>query len=149
MKSGEASKLLFFLFNDEKLFEFVQQVTGCEQIGCFSGRVYRVIPGRSHYHVWHTDADKHRMVAGSINLSTEIYCGGALQIRKPQSEQVLHEVSNTGFGDAIFFRISPFLAHRLTDIKGTVAKTACAGWFQSKPNWTSFLKKPVTSSEQA
>jgi hypothetical protein len=38
-------------------------------------------------------------------------------------------VNNTGFGDAILFRISKDLEHRVTEVVGEVAKTAYAGWF--------------------
>ena len=33
---------LLFLMNDEKLFQVIQEVTRCDRIRCFEGRVYRV-----------------------------------------------------------------------------------------------------------
>lgn len=133
--------LLHFLANDPRLFQIIQQITGCGQIGCFTGRVYRKIPGRGHYDSWHNDMADHRMIGMSINLSMEVYSGGLLQIRDRGSKQVICEVANIGFGDGIIFRIASHLEHQVTDVEGTVAKTAFAGWFQSQPDYQSFLKK--------
>ena len=58
----------------------------------------------AHSDSWHDDDGDGRMVALSLNLSTNGYRGGVLQIRDKQSGEILHEVANTGFGDAIVFR---------------------------------------------
>ena len=42
---------------------------------------------------------------------------------------MIHEVANTGLGDAVVFRVSRTLEHRNTKIRGKVAKTAFSGWF--------------------
>ena len=133
------SHLLDFLSNDAKLFQIVQHITGCTAIGCFEGRVYRMIPGHGHYDSWHNDMVEQRMVAMSINLSTEVYSGGVLQICEWPSRRILHEVANIGFGDSIIFRLSHHLKHRVTEVAGTVPKTAFAGWFKSQPDFLSLL----------
>ena len=97
------------------------------------GRVYRMIPGSGHYDSWHSDMIGHRMIGMSINLSPEPYSGGVFQLRERDSEQILYEVANTGLGDAILFRLADHLQHRITDVDGTIPKTAFAGWFQSEP----------------
>lgn len=38
---------------------------------------------------------------------------------------------NTGLGDALIFRISGELKHRVAPMEGDEAKTAFAGWFRS------------------
>lgn len=131
---------LHFVLNGQRLFEIVQNITRCGRIGCYMGRVYRVVPGHGHHDSWHDDLLEHRMIAMSINLSAEIYAGGILQIRDRESKQILHEVANTGFGDAIIFRIARKLQHRITQVHGKVSKTAFAGWFLSQPD---FLSSPV------
>src|SRR5712692_3279358 len=47
--------LLHFLANSPELFRIVEQITGCGRIGCFAGRVYRMLPGRHHHDSWHSD----------------------------------------------------------------------------------------------
>jgi hypothetical protein len=76
----------------------------------------------------------------SINLSTEDYGGGILQIRERESEKIVSEIPNLGSGDAIVFRLAPHLQHRITEIEGKADKTAFAGWFRARPNFLSLLK---------
>ena len=141
IKTNPASHLLHFLTNDKDLYKFIEQVAGCEKIGCFNGRVYHVTQNHKNYDRWHDDYGSTRMIAMSINLSTEIYSGGYLQIRDAESKKILHEVTNTGFGDAIIFRIAPFLDHRVTDVEGKVSKIAFAGWFQAEPDDQAIIKR--------
>lgn len=140
MKQNSAFGALLLFMNDEKLFKMIQSITQCDRIGCFEGRVYRVIPGHGHHDAWHSDMAENRLVAMSINLSTEVYAGGTLQIRDCVSERIVSEVPNVGTGDAIIFRLSPGLQHRITEVKGKALKTAFAGWFRAKPGFLSLLK---------
>lgn len=144
MRHNTTTELLHFLVNDPRLFQIIQQITGCALIGCFSGRVYHVVPGRGHHDSWHTDMVQRRMIAMSINLSAESYRGGVLQIRERESKRMIHEVANIGLGDAIIFRIASHLEHRIADVEGAVAKTAFAGWFRSQPNYRALLKKRLS-----
>ena len=140
MTSNAALSWLYFLANDPEVFRMVQQVTGCGPIGCFTGRVYRMLPGPGHYDSWHTDALEHRVVGMSVNLGRGIYTGGVFELRELRSQKLLSEVANTGPGDAILFRISRDLAHRVTPVAGIADKTAFAGWFRSEPAFASLLK---------
>ncbi len=135
--------LLQFLTNDPWLFKRVENITGCKQTEYFDGRVYRFVPGEGHRHFWHDDDVHGRMIAMSINLSTDIYSGGILQIRDSKTKKIYHKVANVGFGDAILFRIHDRLEHRLTAITGTMAKVSYAGWFRSRLNYQSFLRKKL------
>lgn len=133
--SSEASVILLFLMNQPGLLQAIRSLTGCSRIRSFVGRAYRLVPGRGDTMRWHTDwlPDQGRLVGLSVNLSRAVYQGGMLQIRERASARVIGRVSNVGFGDAVIFRISPKLMHRVTDIEGRVAKTAWAGWFISTP----------------
>lgn len=131
---------LLFLMNDEKLFQVIQEVTRCYRIGCFEGRVYRVNPGPDHHDSWHNDIGDDRLVGMSINLSRETYGGGVLQIRDHDSGEIISEAPNTGPGDAIVFRLSRDLQHRVTEVNGKTSKTAFAGWFRAQPDFSSLLK---------
>ena len=126
--------LLHVLVNAEALFALVEAVTGCAKIQSFQGRVYRVVPGCGHHDHWHDDmGNEKRLVAMSINLSPVPYSGGTLQIRRKADRESLQEVANIGLGDAIVFRLSRDLQHRISDVDGAHAKTAFAGWFRSDP----------------
>lgn len=131
---GRARTLLFFACNDLALFELVRAITGCDRIGAFVGRVYRMLPGPEHEGKWHNDLAEGRMVAMSVNLGEAPYSGGELEIRDHKSKEVVQRVANTGLGDAVIFRIARELVHRVTAVEGAVPKTAYAGWFVSGPD---------------
>jgi hypothetical protein len=134
MRENAVLVALFLLVNDERLFRLLEEVTGCGRIGCFRGRVYRMIPGPEFYHGWHDDVAGSRLAAMSINLSGEAYRGGVLQIREAGSKRILQEVANPGAGDAVVFRVSRQLEHRITEVEGCVPRTALAGFFESEPD---------------
>jgi len=125
--------ILLFLTNDSELFEVVQQIANCGKLSSFVGRVYQKIPGQGHFDTWHNDVHPSRIVGMSINLSRQIYSGGSLRIRDAESGEILEEAINTGFGDAILFRLSPALQHRVDEVYGEAKKVAYAGWFLSDP----------------
>ena len=123
------------LLNSPKLFRAIEQITGCERIACFSGRIYRRPASSTYFHRWHTDiSDEGRMIALSINLNAEPYEGGALQIRSAKTHEVLSEVHNRKYGDAVIFPVDERFEHRVCEVERGAAKTALAGWFRSKPD---------------
>jgi hypothetical protein len=137
---------LLLLLNNAQLFKIIEQITGCGHIGCFRGRIYRIAPGAKHRLEWHSDLNGTRLVALTINLNTEPYQGGVLSIREAKTKRMLGELSNTGFGDAILFRIDERLEHQVSDVEGTVPKTALAGWFESEPHYRTLLAEGVARS---
>ena len=142
-----ALSLLRFLSNDPKLFGVIRQITGCGRIGCFFGRVYRMVPGAGHYDSWHSDMTGNRLIGMSLNLGAHIYSGGVFRLREASSKKLLCEAANTGPGDAIVFRIAAHLEHCVTTLEGTMPKTAFAGWFQSEPEFLSLLTDTQTSPD--
>ena len=146
MKQEPAGAVLEFLTNDAVLFDVVRAITGCEPVGCFRGRVYRLSPNTGQMTDWHTDLVHGRMVTMSINLSTEPYDGGILQFRHPGSDTILSEVANTGAGDAVLFRIADGLEHRVTSLRGDIPRTAYAGWFLREPRFADLLKERIEGS---
>ena len=149
MTSNTAAAALQFLMNDKNLFEVIQEVTQCEKIGCFQGRVYRVDAGSGHHDSWHNDIGEHRLVGMSINLSRAVYSGGMLQIRDHASGEIVSEVTNAGIGDALVFRLSDRFQHRITDVEGKACKTAFAGWFRAQPDFISLLRKQSEPGRKA
>ena len=113
----KTSALIEVLFNNTRLFEFIQRITGCGSIGSFSGRVYRYLPDEDHYDRWHNDLVQHRLVALSINLNKQPYEGGLLEL-KDKDRQIVESITNTVFGDAILFRLADHLEHRRTTVHG-------------------------------
>ncbi len=140
--------LLHFVSNDPKLFQIIQEITRCGPIGCFDGRVYRMVPGEGHYDSWHDDLGNNRLMALSINMSAGVYTGGVLEMRDVESGRIIAEVANTGLGDGILFRLSERLEHRVTQVVGTVPKTAFAGWFRSQPDFHGILRERRSSLER-
>jgi 2OG-Fe(II) oxygenase superfamily len=128
---GTCAGMLHFAVNDDRMFRLVEDVSGCRPIRRFSGRVYRRHAGGAHYDSWHNDVLGQRQIGMSVNLSTEVYEGGVFEIRDTGSLTTLGSIANIGFGDAILFRIAPALEHRVSEVRGTAAKTALAGWFGS------------------
>lgn len=121
---------LMALFNDARLFDVVERISSCDPIGCYMARVYAMDASPNHHDEWHSDVDGNRMIGMSVNLAGP-YEGGLLRIR--EGERVVHEVANTGSGDAILFRIRPGLQHIVTPVTGPRRKMALAGWFQRTP----------------
>ena len=123
------------LLNSPSLFRAIEQITGCARIACFSGRIYRRPASSNYFNRWHTDiTDEGRMIALSINLNPERYKGGALQIRSAKTHEILCEVYNHNYGDAIIFPVDEEFEHRVCEVESSAAKTALAGWFRSKPD---------------
>ncbi|MGH7933606.1 MAG: PqqD family peptide modification chaperone [Candidatus Binataceae bacterium] len=126
--------------NDPQLFRPVRQLTGCGPIGCFGGRLYRLAARPGMELRWHNDLRDTRLVALTINLSPQPYRGEMLQLRAV-NQRGYEEIPNLDFGDAVLFRVSPRLKHRVTPIEGRIAKTAFAGWFAAKPGYRAVRKK--------
>jgi hypothetical protein len=129
-----ALNVLAFLSNAPSFLEVTSRVTAVGPMTFFNGRVYRLAPNSGHFDSWHGDSgDGGRLVGMSINLSPHGYQGGIFQLRERTSKRVLVEIANTGWGDAILFRISKALEHQVTEVVGENARTAYAGWFHSGP----------------
>ena len=129
MEPNAVSGMLELLCNDPVMLRAIESLTGCGPLARFSGFVYRLLPESGHHHNWHNDLIQERRLAMSINLEAHPYEGGILQIRERESGRIIEEVSNTGPGDAIVFRIDEALQHRATAVTAGV-KTAFAGWFR-------------------
>ena len=146
--------LFLFLLSTPEFQRLVQRITGCRKIADFQGRIYRLNPTTGERIVWHTDACEHRMVTFSLNLTPQEYRGGALQIRYRGSEEILHEVRNTGPGDALLMRVANKLFHRVLPVEGDIPRTAMAGWFRwekQNVNFHDALRRAsgVSSAKQA
>jgi hypothetical protein len=144
------ANVLNFVANTSEFLDLMRRVTNCHSIMSFGGRIYRMEPGADHFDSWHADLGTthcDRLVGMSINLSPRPYQGGVFRLRNEASAEILCELSNTGPGDAIFFRISSALRHMVTTLVGTEPKTAFAGWFRSgKTDFYSTLRPGQVAS---
>lgn len=136
---------LWTVFNDTRLFDAVQRVTGCDPIGSYHCRVLAVDPAVAHTDTWHSDVDGNRMVAMSVNLG-DPYEGGALRIR--EDSLIVHEVGSPLPGDAILFRIRPGLEHAAAPVTGTRRRTALVGWFQRAPQALEVLRRRAADGKR-
>jgi hypothetical protein len=146
--NAPASALLHLVLNDPELFRTAKAISGCPPIGCFTGRIYRMVPGAGHYDDWHTDALDSRLVGLSVNLSEDAFDGGTFQLRDRGSDRPRCEIANTGLGDAILFAIDPRIEHHVTPVSGSTPKTAFAGWFNTEPSFLSLLRSDGTQGDQ-
>ena len=130
-----ALKLLELVMNNAQLFQFLDRITDCGHIGSFVGRVYRFDSQNGHHDAWHDDSGFHRRLALSLNLSPDVYEGGALALRSKSQKERVSTVTNTVLGDALVFRIADSLEHRVSNVTVAHAETAFAGWFRSAPEF--------------
>ena len=132
--------LFLFLLNTPEFQRLVQCITGCHRIADFQGRIYRLNPTIGDRIVWHTDVYDHRMVTFSLNLTAQEYRG---------SDEILHEVRNTGPRDALIMRVANKQFHRVLPVEGDVPRTALAGWFRCEKengNFHTALRKASRAS---
>lgn len=130
-----------FLFNDPALFQFVEGLTGCDPIGFFRPRVFRMLAREGHVDEWHSDVDDNRMVVLSVNLTERPFTGGVLTIRDAADRRTLFELANTGAGDAVLFLVSRRFQHKVTDVVGNVPRVVLAGWFQREPQYATVMPR--------
>jgi hypothetical protein len=141
LSEGPLSAALEFLWNSPALSTAIDRITGCGPIGCFEGRVYRMLPAEGHYDSWHSDVGEDRRIAMSVNMSVARYEGGVTELRRVDEEAPFHRIANTGLGDAIIFQIDPALRHQVTKVTAREAKTAYAGWFRTAPDYPTLFRQ--------
>jgi hypothetical protein len=133
LRDRSTLQMLKFLMNAPGFLAIMREVTGCEAMTRFDGRIYRMVVGRDHYDSWHNDIvpSECRLIGLSINLSPQPYSGGVFHLRDSASAELLRVMPNIIAGDAIVFRISDDLEHVVSPVEGPEPKTAFAGWFGS------------------
>jgi hypothetical protein len=130
MVNNEAIWLLRFLIGAHDVLRAVEDLTGHTPLRMAQVRVYRFEPGSGHHHDWHDDIGEGRRLGLSVNLSTAMFEGGRLQLRERESQRLLADVSNTGAGDAVIFRLGRDVQHQVLPVTGTAPRVALAGWFR-------------------
>jgi hypothetical protein len=128
--------LLKFILNRKDLYRFSEEVTGCERIANFHGRLHRTVANTSQHIDWHQDLVEGRTLGISINLSSEVYTGGVFEIRDP-GRRVTAAVRRGDPGDACLFRIDRGWQHRLTTVESG-CRTVGVGWFRTTPEWSAY-----------
>ena len=131
MEPNAAVWLLRFLMVSADVLRGVEALTGTDDLTSFFGRVYRLDPQTDQRHDWHDDLEDGRRLGFSLNVSTDRFDGGALQLRERDPERITATVFNTVPGDAVIFRLHENVQHQVHPITGTVARTVFAGWFRS------------------
>lgn len=144
------TSLLHFAMNRSNFRTVIEEITGCKGLRWFKGRIYRMVADAGHYDNWHDDVVNSNEIGMSLNLSRIPFRGGRFMLRRRDSGQVLARVANTGPGDALIFRISPDLQHRISPLEAGESKTAFAGWFRSDvPECFSDLGAQVPADPEA
>ena len=133
MEPNAVSARLLFKLCDPEVFDLVEGITGCDPIGNFAGRTYRMVPGAGHFSPWHNDAVQDRLAAFTINLSPDPFEGAKLQIKDAADDRLLTEIGDLEFGDAVLIEISRAYLHRNSPLLGERPKTSYAGFFYPGP----------------
>jgi len=141
MTDNTVLRALHFVVNDPVWLRTVESITGSGPLGCYLGRVYRMLPGSGHAEDWHDDISGTRRVGMSLNLSSAPFDGGEFELRYYGEEAVRLKVHNIGPGDAILFPITNTLQHRVLPVTGSAPKTAFAGWFRTEPQYWEGLQE--------
>jgi hypothetical protein len=129
MKPNALSALLLFKLCDPEVFDLVEAVTGRGPVANFRGRAYRMVPGAGHVSPWHDDAVQGRLAAFTINLSPQRFEGARLQVKNVADDELLTDIGDLDFGDAVLIQISRAYQHRNSPLLGTAPKTSYAGFF--------------------
>jgi hypothetical protein len=124
---GPGISLMQFVSNSPRFLEVIGEIAACGALTWFQGRIYSRGPG--HTDRWHNDSVEGRTIAMSVNLSPRGFEGGVFQMREVESHRMLADIANTGLADAILFRVSDDLQHRVTEVRAGDPKRAFAGWF--------------------
>ena len=146
--SGKVARMLWLLLNRTALFDFVRELTGCGPIGCFFGRIYELAPIEEHFDSWHDDVDGNRLIGLSIELGTQSYEGGEFELREKDTHAIRARIENKAPGSVHFFRIDSSLQHHVNPLRGSNARTACAGWFCREPDFREAFLCKVAKSEK-
>jgi hypothetical protein len=128
MKPNGLSAFLLFKMCDPEMLDRIEALTGTTP-GDFRGRTYRMLPGGTHFSPWHDDAVQDRIAACSVNLSPEPFEGATLQIKSAEDDELVTEIGDLSFGDAVLIQISRDYQHRNSPLVGTAPKTSYAGFF--------------------
>jgi hypothetical protein len=139
--SSDVLARLIFLANDPQLLQFVRDVTGYTDVGFFAGRVSRLAADSDHFAAWHDDALDERRVALSLNLSEGPLEGGELLIRR-KGEPEPPPTPYGPPGDALLFRISEHLEHRVGPLHSPTPRTAFVGWYFAGPAFADLFERP-------
>lgn len=133
MEPNAAVWMLRFLMVSADVLRGVEALTGMDDLVSFFGRVYRLDPQTDQRHDWHDDLEDGRRLGFSLNVSTDRFEGGALELRERNPERVTATIYNTVPGDAVIFRLHENVQHQVHPITGTAARTVFAGWFRGGP----------------
>jgi hypothetical protein len=128
MKPNGISAFLLFKLCSAEMFDLVEALAGTRP-GDFRGRTYRMLPGSKHFSPWHDDAVQARIAAFTVNLSTEPFEGASLQIKNAGGDEIVTEIGDLAFGDAVMIQISTDYQHRNSPLAGSAPKTSYAGFF--------------------
>lgn len=129
----ELVRRLNALLNADPVLRIVEKIARLRRgsIAGFRGCIATRRRAAGHFSRWHDDivSGEERVLALSVNLSHERYRGGALLIRKKSQPMRVRRYSNDQRGDALLFRVSKDVEHRVEAVRGAQSRTVFVGWF--------------------
>ena len=128
------------LLNQAPVLKVVSEIIN-DRVDLWVGTLVRRIPDMNHFSNWHDDITDavvyddiafRRTVPLSLNLSSNYFEGGNLELRNAQTQEIIHDIPNKNFGDAIMFEISENLEHRVADVTSGGPRIVYVGWFHTR-----------------
>jgi len=137
MRPGPTLAMLEYLVTDERIVHTVEDSIRVQRgsLDSFFGRVYKMLPKRDA-DGYHSDVDlkNRRVVAISVNLTSEPYRGGRVLMRRQGRWRRFLVSEQLAFGEAAIFRLSSHLEHKVEKVHSG-SRTNLAGWLCAEPGW--------------
>lgn len=127
---GTAAILL--ALRNRELLDWVAKITGSSCPLEVGGNIVRTWPGGRDRLDWHDDVGDVRRIAGlTIRLGMSPFEGGEFEMRAKCKPEAITGHHHARVGDALLFRVSPQLEHRVTPIASGGPRQMFAGWFMA------------------
>jgi hypothetical protein len=127
--SDRAGAALSLALRDRPLLAWLSRVAGRGDVTTASGSVARLAAGTADALDWHDDRVEGRRLAITIDLSTQVFEGGAFEMRRKGCGDPLFVHTPSRFGSALIFQVRSDLEHRVLPVTSGGPRTTFSGWF--------------------
>ncbi len=123
-------RVISLALNRPELLRWLEEVTGCERLESFAGKLAQTLRRKGDELVWHDDYSKGelRRLAVVIDMSTEQYEGGEFQLRMREDKTPLLEHHYERVGSALIFEVGREVEHRVLPLVSGGPRRIFAGW---------------------
>jgi hypothetical protein len=124
-----AGRLLNLAVNRPAFLRWLEEITGCEPLREFGGRLTQTLNRPGDELLWHDDflEREGRRLALVLNLSTQPFDGGEFALRR-KGQATIFEHKYTTLGSALIFEVNQSLEHRVQPLTSGGPRRVFAGW---------------------